>query len=657
MGSSDRRPYLTATVLDQAFLDACRDSLENDLRLIVEIPTDDGFARRTPVTAITIAAPGVVTASDHRFIEADPIKFEGSGTLPPEIVIGTTYFTKNLNSEAFQLSLTAGGAAITTTGSFAAPISVYAASPVIRASDRNLFVGPRFYEALTEFPIIARTLGEWLSPVIEFSGLGLRLSNVDGRFNPILPAGANYAGWIGRQIDVKLGLRDVISTYQTLFSGKVSEVGGFRRNIRSIDVTARDKFDELTVQFPNTVVTKTGFSFLEDADVGLIVPYILGDWTTEVLSTGSIPTIIANGADPDMNGNTSNTNNVQLIISINALESFDTTKVFVRKGDTFTQIDVADVVTTGAFPTSGATNARFEIKQGGTTPLTFESGDEYFVFVKGTTLGGGSLNNNAVEQAKKILFDFTSVTTSDLDSNVDTFRDKAAPAQSAVSLIKSRVWIQDPKPVMEFVLSLLEQIRLELFISRDLLLKINPIHFEDWDDSPAFRVRQHDVGENTFKLGVDEQNNFTLVQGFYSLEPTTGENAKQTSRFKNSVAIAQDGKNIEKQAEFPNLYIESDVKNQIIEIVRLGSAKTELINLDLTWRAMLLDLGDFVKINVTIGSTTFNDVPAMIREIGVDPNGVRIPTKIWSYQLFPFKTFNPGFTGIVSSDSATITEE
>jgi len=36
----------------------------------------------------------------------------------------------------------------------------------IYASDRNKYAGSTFYEALLNFPIIRRTVGEWLSNVI-----------------------------------------------------------------------------------------------------------------------------------------------------------------------------------------------------------------------------------------------------------------------------------------------------------------------------------------------------------------------------------------------------------------------------------------------------------------------------------------------------------
>jgi hypothetical protein len=122
MGTVNRKPYLTSSVLDQAFLDECQDNLTNQLELIVDLETPDGY---------------------------------------------------------------------------------------IYLSDRNKYVGDTFYEARLNFPVISRTIGEYLNPTIEFSQLTLEISNVDGFLNHMLPSGADYTSWIGRSVSIKLGLRDI----------------------------------------------------------------------------------------------------------------------------------------------------------------------------------------------------------------------------------------------------------------------------------------------------------------------------------------------------------------------------------------------------------------------------------------------------------------
>lgn len=66
---------------------------------------------------ISIAAPGVVTWANHGLSVNDTIRFTTSGALPTGLAINTTYYVKEvLSANTFTVSATAGGAAITTSG-------------------------------------------------------------------------------------------------------------------------------------------------------------------------------------------------------------------------------------------------------------------------------------------------------------------------------------------------------------------------------------------------------------------------------------------------------------------------------------------------------------------------------------------------------------
>jgi len=67
---------------------------------------------------ITIAAPGVVTWAAHGLSVNDTIRFTTTGALPTGLAINTTYYVKTvLSANTFTVSTSAGGAAITTSGS------------------------------------------------------------------------------------------------------------------------------------------------------------------------------------------------------------------------------------------------------------------------------------------------------------------------------------------------------------------------------------------------------------------------------------------------------------------------------------------------------------------------------------------------------------
>jgi hypothetical protein len=611
----------------------------------------------------------------------------------------------------------------------------------IYASDRNKYVGGTFYEALLNFPVIGRTVGEWLSPDLQFSTLTLELSNVDGRFNNYLPSGSDFGGWIGKSVTVRLGLAEVASTYTTVFRGRITDVGGFKRSTKSITIIARDNYDRINVNFPSTAFTEAAYPKIEVKNIGKLMPVIYGDWTVDnEPNPASVPAWVTNGNDPyvhfkekdldvdvgtnqilatnhdlddndivqftttgtlpaplntgvnyyvinangddfkvsatmggaEINITTAGTGdhkympdpagsrlNVKLRISENDLQSFDQGNVYLKRGDVYMQVPSSQITNIGAG------NKTFEIQQNtgtlwvstdaGNIAYLFDASDQFYVRVVGKDLG--AYTGNMVWIARDILMTYGGVVSGDFHANWTTYRDKSSPAESAVANILGRVWVQDAKQAMTYALQMLEQIRLEAFIDRDLKIKINSLHFDDFNDAPTFVVKNWDVEKDSFKTTIDERNNFNRAQGFYAFSPVTNENGLQTKIYNNPDSITQMGKAISKKIEFPNLYKAEDVELQLVEILKLASATLEIIELNLTWRSLLRDIGEFISIDVKIGSSIFDEVPAMIRDIGYDPTGLKIPVKLWSMMMVPFPGYEPGFAGTVGGYNANIVEE
>lgn len=525
----------------------------------------------------------------------------------------------------------------------------------IYASDRNKYVGGTFYEALLVFPTITRTVGEWLSPALQFSTVTLELSNADGRFNEYLPGGANYNSFIGRQLIIKIGLAEQAATYSTIFSGKITEVAGFSRSTFSVTFIARDSKEAFNVSFPNVSLTRSAYPDLDDSTVGQILPVIYGDYTTSLDPDPAIvPCYVLNGADANVLGGSRN--NVQFRIAAHDLSYFDSANVYLQKSDAYYLVTAADVVNVNP------NNNYFEIDQNtgnlwapNGSAYLFEKDDKFFVRVKGKDLG--SYDDNIVWQARDILMTYAGAVSGDFDANWSSYRDKASPAQSAISSIKSRIWENEPKPAMEYALSLLEQVRLEVFVDKNLKLKINSLQFEDWNPSPAYTVKNWDVIEKSMKPRTDERNNFNRAQATYDFHPNRNQQARISSFYSNADSYSQIGRYISKRIEFPNLYIDGDVDYQLIEILRMSSSLFETIDCSLTWRSLLLDIGDFVFLNIEIGSIILENVPAMIRSKGYDPVGIQIPVQLWSLQLLPFPGYAGSGGGIVGGYNQTITEE
>ncbi len=77
--------------------------------------TSSAEASGSTVT-ITIASPGVVTWNGHPFNNDDPVYFSTTGALPTGLTAHTKYFVRNKATNTFEVSATAGGASINTSG-------------------------------------------------------------------------------------------------------------------------------------------------------------------------------------------------------------------------------------------------------------------------------------------------------------------------------------------------------------------------------------------------------------------------------------------------------------------------------------------------------------------------------------------------------------
>lgn len=579
MSSSDRKPYLTATVLDQDLLDDCADNLTCQLEMIctIEVPAAAGFPNN-----------------------------------------------------------------------------------LLYLSDRNKYVGDDYYEARLKFPVIRRTVGELLTPTVEFSSVRLEINNADGAFNSILPGGSAFDSMISREVTIRLGLSDKANTYKTIFKGFISDIGGFGRSVSSFFIIARDQFDKLRAKFPSTTFTSTAYPNIQDSVNGSIIPYIFGDWTQAPLRDGSnasVPGFVVNGADASvLAGNT----NVQVVISENTNVSFDNTHVVLERSDTFYVFDTGDITAI-----SGNNNS-FEIKQigtGGTSTIdgasfTYADSDKIYVKVQGQEVVAGNVyDNNAVEIARYILTNFGGASPSDFDTTWDVYRGKSSPAESNILGFSVRAHYQDQVEALDTALSILEQVRLEAFINADQKISLNALHFDEFDANPSFIVRDWDLERNSFKPALDVRINVNRMKGFFNFLPDVGDNANETNFFKNQASITQVGKTIAKGLVFPNMYKRSEVDLQVPEVLKITSSFFEVIQATQTWRSLLLDIGDFVKLKVTIGATVFDDVPAMVRSIGFSADGLRVLITYWSFQMIPFDGYSPTYSGIVGGSTATITEE
>ena len=106
-------------------------------------------AYKAPSTVtMTIATPGVITWTAHGLAANDPIAFVTTGALPTGIVAGTTYYVNNITTNTFEISATAGGTSIATTGTQS---GVHTCGYVYSVGALRSFSGNNYYCYSTTF--------------------------------------------------------------------------------------------------------------------------------------------------------------------------------------------------------------------------------------------------------------------------------------------------------------------------------------------------------------------------------------------------------------------------------------------------------------------------------------------------------------------------
>lgn len=507
----------------------------------------------------------------------------------------------------------------------------------IRASDRNKYVGTVFYEALLNLPVIERTLGEWLAGVPEFSSLTLDLNNATGRFNEFVPGGALYESWVGNTVTVRLGLRDVESTYRDIFKGFVTEVGGFQRNTSSVTIIARDQFHEVNNNFPLVAFSSITWPDIEGENDGLAVPLVMGNWQNVTNRIAALPSFVLNGKAAEINPPMKVLCQHSLYVG-----SFDTSRVYLERGSALTLVPPSSV-------TSLDSGRRVEIAQnwsyeGGN--YRFELGDKFYVRFAASAIEGTT--SHAVPFAKFLLKEFGGRVDVDFDSTWATYATLSPPC---------RVWVQESTNLLEYTKSLLLQVGLELFVNKDLKLSLNRMYLPSFNPSPALTLQNWDVERDTFQPEISETNNFNRAQAVCNYMPTTGEEFSQSAYLRNDAAIAAVGKQITKRIVFPNVISPLDAETLVRDMLRISSSFPEIISLNATWRMLFLDVGDFVTLDINIGGVIFDNANCQVRALSYNPDAVRIQLTLMSFQMCPYPGYEPGYAGTVGGYNAVITKE
>ena len=148
--------------------------------------------------------------------------------------------------------------------------------------------------------------------------------------------------------------------------------------------------------------------------------------------------------------------------------------------------------------------------------------------------------SNAVAIAKDILKEYGLLNDLDFTSAWSTYAAKNTPAQSAIADIKCHLWVKDAVTAMEQALSLLEQVRLEIYINRNLKFDLNSLHFDEFPSTSVLTIENWDIVKGTFQPTTDVKNNFNVIKATYDYLPDYGAEGYETGYFENTDCAVRD---------------------------------------------------------------------------------------------------------------------
>jgi hypothetical protein len=666
--ADDRRKnaYELATTLSQDMLDETFLGGENQIEAV-------GILTKTlsGVFTVTLASPAVFTSPDQGLVNGDPVALTTTGALYTGLTAGGTYYLINKSGTTFNLSATVGGTAINTSGTQSG-VHMWTRTWTIRFADRPKFVGNDFYEGRASFPQVKKTIGDLLAPTLQFSQFEVVLANMDGFYNAYLTSGVSYFSFIGSVLQIKIGLRDVAASFLTIFTGIVPDQGGFTVARESITIRANDRFDELNIKPNLPFINDTDFPSAPTDVLGKVIPFVLGDWSVGFnVNTYQSQISVDDGFGVQTYVKVASPNSFYggvigyyvggggFVFSIGSYTPDNATAIYIKRGDALMHCNSTLTPANTAGYWSIGVSSLANIDGIALTPYAYQSGDVAVINIKVPYTG--TSYSNIIQIAQEILVTLGGLTyATDFDSTSwAALKAKSSPASADFTTIKARVWIgANDKNILEIVLSLLEQVRVEMFVDRNNMIALRALHPDEFTaQADLVRIEQVEINEESATSKADELTFFNQAQINYGFTSITDKTMLTTGQKANLTSISKSGKRVIKGIDCPNLYVEADVLYQLIEFLRFYSTGLTFIEAEVCWVHLLRELGSLVGLNYSIGSIDYANAPMQIRDYAINLANGSILLKLLSFANFPYTGYAPSNSARFLSSAAQSIED
>lgn len=208
--------------------------------------------------------------------------------------------------------------------------------------------------------------------------------------------------------------------------------------------------------------------------------------------------------------------------------------------------------------------------------------------------------------------------------------------------LKTRIFFGDKdQVVLDGVSSLLKCALIDMYVNNNLQIAFSglwPEHFPTI--SQMKRISQYDIVEASIDVSSDNRAFFTTAQANYAWIPWMSKAGATTKKMKNQTAIDKIGRDIIKEIDLPAIYQESAAVFVTQTYIRLASAALLTVKMQVGWKHLLRDLGEFVSVSIKLGSVNFLNVPCQIRRIAVLPEMTGAEITMVSFVNFSFPEYD-----------------
>ena len=548
---------------------------------------------------------------------------------------------------------------------------------LIKVSDRNRYFNNQFYEARAEMPSFERSMPDAASSAIKFSECKIKIHNLDKKYSKFLPFGSQYRPFINEPVSVFMafdGARDDINNEisKQVFIGVINSEGGVSYDKDAITFSARDTLEKINTTLPLPSINSSIYPNAPEDSIGKMIPFALGDFTVgfdiEDGGCNSTAVLINNekiqasakvvSTLPTFSGGLIgyNVGGSRFVFCIGGNHLDETyypqalDNIVLKRGQYLYELYFNESpLFTGGF---------WGVEIYGLVdpinfmplPYIYESGD--VVLIK-TKMGIKQsyvdyYDDNIVMQVIQFLITCGRLTKEDF---FDSFEDNGYffmhpfnidTIYSSIWTTKSRFWVGDNATnVLNYALSMMRQVRLDLY-SRNGQVALNEFHMESLLEAQTLYIVEKDmIVEDSLRFTQDSKNFFTSARASYAFCTMVNSNALKTEAYFNQTTETLIDRRIDKQIDFPNLYVKADVIRNLKEYVKFFSGGIDEIKFLMAWPALDFELGYILFVSFDIGGIEYKRVPVIVRSLNVLSNCTGVEITGYSLANFAVPGWNP----------------